>query len=362
MSQTKLTKFTDTFADTKFLTGLRCFAALAVFFIHAGGAGLRGSPFANDFFNRFVDFGKFGVIVFFVLSAVTISISLDASPKFKFTDYLVKRFFRIAPLYYFIIAIAFLFGGVGHYFEIFSVENDFDNLLMHVSFLNLFNPRYRNNLLGVEWTIPLEMFYYLILPLGHFCLTRYQKIGSHLFIISLSISLACSFLFTRFYDPKFVAYIVHWSIEKYVFSYAVGLLLYKYLLRSRSKTQPVSSWLLLEMAILLVIFIRGHVNHEEEFIALWTAGLIWILSLRPFLGNIIFENKIVMYLGKISYSIYLVHYPILTFVKNYYDDPLAIFCTGLLLTIALSSTTYFLIEAPFMKLGKHLGRRSADLA
>lgn len=350
-------KSSELFTNTKFLTGLRCFAALAVFFIHSGGAGLRDFPIAKDFFNRFVDFGKYGVVVFFVLSAVTISMSLGASTKFRLSEYMVKRFFRIAPLYYFMITLAFFSGGVAHYFEVFSVHNDLKNLLMHLSFLNLFDSRYRNNLLGVEWTIPLEMFYYLVLPAAHFCLSKYRSGGGHVFILSLSVAFASTFLFTKFYDSRYVAYTVHWSVEKYLFSYAVGILLYEFLLKSKPIKQGISSWLILEMAVLLVCFIRGHVNHEEEFIALWAAGLIWILSLRPRLGSIIFENRVVMYLGKISYSLYLIHYPVLSYVKTFLSDPLAIFCIGLLLTIAISTVTYFLIEEPFVRLGKRMIKR-----
>ncbi|MBK9322819.1 MAG: acyltransferase family protein [Bdellovibrionaceae bacterium] len=71
----------NSFEDTAYLTGLRGYAALAVFFIHSGGAGLRQvdafGEGARSLLNRLVDFGKYGVVVFFVLSAYTIAMSLD---------------------------------------------------------------------------------------------------------------------------------------------------------------------------------------------------------------------------------------------------------------------------------------------
>ena len=50
---------------TLFLTGLRGYSALAVFLIHSGGGGLRS---LGEWGNKLVDFGKYGVISFFVLS------------------------------------------------------------------------------------------------------------------------------------------------------------------------------------------------------------------------------------------------------------------------------------------------------
>lgn len=346
------------FAGTQYLTGLRCYAALAVFFIHSGGLGLRTSPIAPAFFNRVVDFGKYGVVVFFVLSAVTIAMSIDNSPKFNYLTYLAKRFLRIAPLYYLVLAAAFFFGGNADYFKIFSVENDLKNLLMHFSFLNLFDAKYRNNLIGVEWTIPLEMFYYFVLPVGHFVFMKYKNISGHLLIMSLSFTLVCSVLFMRFYDPQFWVYASHWSIEKYLFCYVVGLLIYENFLKSGISSIKLNSWYIIEMVILLVCFIRSDLKHEEEFIALWTAGLILILNSRSRLGVLLFENKPALYLGKISYSLYLVHFPILLLVRNYVSDPISIFFVGLAVTVLVSSITYYLIEEPFMRVGKLLLVRS----
>jgi hypothetical protein len=62
--EAKLTQTNPKDTNTLFLTGLRGYSALAVFFIHSGGGGLRSF---GDWANKLVDLGKYGVISFFVL-------------------------------------------------------------------------------------------------------------------------------------------------------------------------------------------------------------------------------------------------------------------------------------------------------
>jgi peptidoglycan/LPS O-acetylase OafA/YrhL len=96
---------TKDYGETTFVTGIRAFAALAVVMIHAGGAGLRGP---GDIGNHLADLGRTGVYAFYVISGFSVAASFAASDGFR--TYAEKRFFRIAPLYYFWITIGFLMG------------------------------------------------------------------------------------------------------------------------------------------------------------------------------------------------------------------------------------------------------------
>ena len=134
----------ESFNSTKYITGLRAYAALSVYLIHSGGFGLRE---LSVFTNRIVDFGKFWVTVFFVLSAFTICMSIDKSDKFEFRKYLIRRFFRVAPLYYAVLIVGFLLGGSDYYLKLFNVENNFSSLLLHFSFLNFFYYKNQNSII-----------------------------------------------------------------------------------------------------------------------------------------------------------------------------------------------------------------------
>lgn len=76
-----------------------------------------------------------------------------------------------------------------------------------------------------------------------------------------------------------------------------------------------------------------------------------VLSSGGALGKVLFENHIIQYLGKISYSIYLVHAIVLNHIPKSLGD-FGVFAVGLFVTVVISSITYYVIEKPFIALGK----------
>jgi exopolysaccharide production protein ExoZ len=76
-------------------------------------------------------------------------------------------------------------------------------------------------------------------------------------------------------------------------------------------------------------------------------------------------NKVMLYIGTISYSIYLLHYPILLLVKTYMVFPavlntnLIVFSITTLATIAVASITYLLIERPTNNFGRYITLKQA---
>lgn len=134
--------------DTQYLTGLRGYSALAVFFIHSGGGGLRE---LGKLGNMIVDAGKYGVISFFVLSAFTLSMSISNSSNFKYTKYLLRRFARIFPMYALVCCIFWALGGNTYYQDLLGVSaHSLKDLIYHLTFLNEFNYKYKTTIIGVE--------------------------------------------------------------------------------------------------------------------------------------------------------------------------------------------------------------------
>lgn len=94
--------------------------------------------------------------------------SLDKSMKkkiYSFSSYITNRFFRIFPLFFLVGLFAFLTGGSIYYADMFNVQNNINNFLSEISLLNVFFVKHKNNLIGIEWSISLEFFYYLIFPI-----------------------------------------------------------------------------------------------------------------------------------------------------------------------------------------------------
>lgn len=335
--------------QTEFITGLRGYAALGVFFIHANGFGLRE---LNPYLNRFVDFGKYGVVAFFVISAFTISKSLEAASEFDFFRYLLRRFLRVAPMYYLALIIAFFLGGNFFYSEQFNVENDFISLIWHGSFFNWIDIKYQNNLIGIEWSVPIEFFFYLVIPLFYFLFRK----SNEAIIISLIISgLFSSFGYLIYRSSDFPYEAFHWSLIKYFFSFIFGIAIY---LIFKSDWDYFEKYkypniLFILFSLSYLAYIVSGFSYPDFFTTLFVGFIILACKQKSFISCLMFENRFIIFIGNISYSIYLTHMLLFHHASRYltvFNNPFVVLFT----TLMISSCTYFLIEKPFIKLGKKI--------
>jgi peptidoglycan/LPS O-acetylase OafA/YrhL len=112
-------------------------------------------------------FGQMGVQLFFVASAYTLCLSWqqrhrgEAQPVRRF---LVRRFFRIAPLYYLGIA---LFAGLHHLQSGVVAAEPYTagNVLANAAFVHGFVPAAQNSIVPGGWSIGVEMAFYALFPL-----------------------------------------------------------------------------------------------------------------------------------------------------------------------------------------------------
>src|SRR5260370_527765 len=122
--------------------------------------------------------GQYGVQLFFVISAITIFMTLEADrERFSAARHItlrfyIKRFFRIAPLYYVAIAIYGLisWGALRSGYErawVLGAHSPAD-ILLDVLFLHALSPSAINNVVPGGWSIGVEMLFYLLAPLIFF--------------------------------------------------------------------------------------------------------------------------------------------------------------------------------------------------
>lgn len=341
----------QTFESTKFITGLRAYSALGVFLVHvvAGTGALDNLPFLK----QVCEFGRFGVISFFVISAFTICMSVDNAKEFSFKQYILRRFLRIAPMYYVVLLICFCFtDGISNQFE---VKMDFYNLFMHLTFLNLFDARHANNILAVEATVPIEFAYYLVIPFAfqYFKGEKSQWLMYPLLVFTFLISVYSLKLFMNFYNPIAPNISNHWSVEKYLFTFTIGVFTY-IIWKVKLQIFPTKSFILLAHFFLLAYIIRQDFEKTEMIFSIWVVLLIFICASKSWLSQFLFENKIIDYIGKISYSIYLIHVPIIILLREYIQNTGLVGLVAITITLFLSSLSYKFIEKPFIKLSKKL--------
>lgn len=393
-----------------FITGLRGYAALMVFLIHTGNLYGINRPF----FNRIVEFGKYGVILFFVISAFTICLSIARKEHFSFKKYIIRRFLRIAPLYFLISIICFGFNGIisggAYYMQLFGVKSyDIFNLITHLTFTSIFFQQYQNSLIGLEWTIPLEFFYYFLIPVFFF-LTKKNFLSIFVLMI-LGLFLISH---TNVYLP---IYIVRsgggeWGLEQYLTIYSLGVLAFFLLVAHKIlkkytviKTKIVGGVVLsiigilylisfssaIDSAILLAciglyfyakniipsletkinntilrgvirnsgilflfgivyVYIRYDPTFKNIFVAIFGMLVIVVAMQRRFVSRWVLENKAILHIGKISYSFYLLHLIVVVLMAKF-NILFGIYRVGLILfvTITLATFTQKYIESPFIK-------------
>lgn len=125
------------YADTNFITGLRAIAILLVFFTHSGGGGI------NPLFNSFVEFGKYGVQVFFVISGFSIFYQFFER-NYTFKKFLIIRVIRISLVYLPLICLVYLYflltqNTLNPWADILNHgQISFTNFILHVHILAAF--------------------------------------------------------------------------------------------------------------------------------------------------------------------------------------------------------------------------------
>lgn len=313
----------------RYLDGLRGVAILLVFMIHAGGWGIRS---LGDIGNSIADHGKYGVTVFFVASAYVICLS--ASRAFKGEDYnwkafYVRRFFRIAPMYFLVLAIS-----------IFMLQPNAwpptASIVSHFTFLNVLYPRYANDILSVEWSIAVEMGFYAIFPLLVLLVRRNLKsVVVAAVILSIPYVVHGGFRVIGGDLFKFRHYTLPWHAYAFLF----GVLAFHY--RDRI-TGP--SYLLIALVGLVAQLVLGESAWSGVVFAAATAFVIidghhngWsekILSFRP-----------LTFIGESSFSLYLIHAICIGALGPYFAVPAA---------IALAFICKTFVEAPFQSWSKTL--------
>ncbi len=134
--------------------------------------------------------GKYGVDIFFVISGFTIAKTFTYAKDYR--SNLTRRLMLIVPLYWFVISVAmilWLSGTVSlpYWMQKFAAEPNLYNYFMHLGFVSYFDYRIANSVLGVEWSIPIEVFWYVCLPaLIYFGKTIPRVVGMVVILIILT--------------------------------------------------------------------------------------------------------------------------------------------------------------------------------
>lgn len=285
--------------------------------------------------------GIVGVLLFFVLTSLVLMWSLERRP--HTLDFYVRRIFRIYPLAILamFVALAFphAFSAVSTTPEVLrhgSAKEVLSNLLLAQ---NLSGAR---NIVGVTWSLPLEVQMYLVLPALFFFIQRNFAQWPLLLFWTLAV------FFSRRSDPQTQ------NLAVAVPYFLCGTMAYVGFARRRP---TVPGWLLpVALIILSLVFLWRPDFHRAWYLCL-AAGLA-IPSFQQVRSRAVIS--ITHQIAKYSYGIYLTHSFGIALSNHLLSGRpwAAQLMFILLITSAASIAGYHLIELPMI----HLGSRLANFA
>ena len=322
--------------------------------------------------------GYLGVDIFFVISGFVISnlifSEIDAQ-KFSFKNFYLRRFRRIIPsVLSFTIFVQILLFFIEDNKEIYEISKGLIYSLFFTANIYLsrvvgyFNSQNTENYIVNLWSLSVEEQFYLIFPVILICLT---KKSLHFRVVTIFFITAFSLLFFNrsFFDNFLFIDNVFLNFDNFLFyspftrfwQFSIGVIC-MLLNQIRSYRVTLSEKYIPLFSIGFLYFLSGFSSSSGRIFSSVLVTLIFVVILYVEISfkKINLLTKTFLYLGNISYSLYLFHQPIFASIRKYqiYSGSEAFLnlnsVSGLMLTFIciflVSFLNYELIENKFRHL------------
>ena len=350
-----------------YIDSVRGIAALAVVAYHwIGHVTVSAYPLWGETTSRLLQSlfnGPGAVAIFFVISGLVLSLRYIQQPDkpIAYREFIVKRLFRLYPAYWVALAVMFLYMHRDFTFHVFE---ELLKLLTEASLIRDYSPLY-----GAGWTLNVEMAASLLMPV--FILVLRHDRQWFFILILLSV------LLNRFYMP-------------YVFHFLLGMWIALYFDRIQAghhRSHWAYRW---RYALLLPAFfcfsggiLLGDMSQHKSWQLFLTVSafdwqqlmaipsallLVWIIGSPRWQRWLSAESLV--FLGKISYGVYLMHWwAVLQWLGPHIDwfriglgmgDAAAWAVEGLCalaLTILTATLLHYGVEIPMIRKGRKMGKK-----
>ena len=333
----------------KDIQGLRAIAVLFVWLFHLNSNILPG--------------GFIGVDIFFVVSGFLItSITLiqKENNKFSFAKFYFSRIRRIVPAYYvFLLVIScltlylYIPVDIAEYTRRLFYSVIFNSNSYFAGLDNYFGAGSSENPLLHTWTLAIEMQFYLVLP---FIIYFFNKKKSLILSIALFILLLS---YAQYQISIGNDNLMYFSLLARSPEFLVGVILslmmsiYQDKLTLNKNIQTVLGVL----GVIILIVSAGMISESSKFPGLLAiipcSGAFLILWNKEGVVNKLLSNKVFVYIGELSYSIYLWHWGFLALMRYNtmsYTLTMTQYLIVIVLTIICSVLSYYLVENTFRRI------------
>ncbi|MGE0862220.1 MAG: acyltransferase family protein [Gammaproteobacteria bacterium] len=339
------------------LHGLRGLAALLVVLFHAQAIPRieLAPPFGTLIGHFFLS-----VLFFFVLSAFALTHSSEVSPT-SLANYAVRRFFRIAPLFYAVMAWNLWRSGFPGW----------DVLLANLTFVFNFRPGLEQSLVWAGWSVGVEMAFYLILPLLLWACVGWKSSA----IVWVAALVASVIIWSDFRsNPALPRDYAYFFVGSNLPSFVGGIVACR--IMSRLPATRGGGGVGTIATVLMVVAFADPLYLQWRspgiYFALWAAAFAAICLWQSLWPAAPLRSALMQWLGDRSFSIYLLHPIILVLGEPAYGNLAARLGAGggasylVCLVVSLpmlflcAELSYRLVETPGIALGRWIAKRLAS--
>jgi peptidoglycan/LPS O-acetylase OafA/YrhL len=338
---------TGTAVSIRYNPGLDGLRAIAVFIVMAAHAG---APYVLS--------GGTGVDIFFVLSGYLITSILSAEAqslgRISFRNFYARRFLRLAP------CLAMVVG----FYLITTLVLQHDLPLKNAAIALTYTANWVNALTGIDlgaldhcWSLATEEQYYLIWPIVISALERSGRtpLDKGLLLLGLAV-LAAVYRFAMV--GTFTAEHIYYGVDTHIDGLMLGSSL-NYLLKSRLTTKFSENALLPSVIGLALMphFLtwRSPLMGKYGLFATAVMAAVVVVTLvnsRDSALSRFLSVAPLVFLGRISYGLYLWHVPIFAVLTHFMPHAKfrIAFPVKISITIAVACASYYLVEVRFLAL------------
>lgn len=345
------------------IDGLRAIAVSLVVLYHAGLGALPG--------------GFVGVDVFFVISGYLITsviVTERAFGRFTLVEFYRRRIQRLLPAYV-IVAAATLITGYflsipSHYYD--TAQGVAASAIYLSNFWFWRETGYFGGLAEIKpfihtWSLSVEEQFYVVFPFALIVASRLRLgkralIGLFVTLLLLSLGLSEWLLSRRPADSFYLLPFRAWELM-----IGAGLALAG--LASPSRPAARAAAVVIGLAAILA---NGHLLRAEHGFpglsalaaCLGTALVLWAGGRGDAPSRALLENRAMVFLGRISYSLYLWHWPLFSYYRYYYfaAPPPVVACALIAASVSLAWASWKFVETPLRARDRWQGWRSFAFA
>jgi peptidoglycan/LPS O-acetylase OafA/YrhL len=301
--------------------------------------------------------GSLGVMIFFVLSGFLITSMLLKEYRrtggISFSNFYRRRAYRIFPTFYCCWILTTVIEYLAHQLDWKMAAASF---FYYMDYWRAFGPTDTHSNMFISWSLAVEEKFYLLWPLLLLFLLRKQRI----LIRCLSAVILGQWVYRAI---LYLVFHVRWGYVYYPFEMRVDALLDGCLLAvllHRESTRLLCcrlltrQWLSLLPPLALVLLAIAPPSNKPVFLLFWSIQpvVVGVMLLQAVYWGAkswtISSSAVVRVTANLSYALYLYH-PLAGKIVYLLHIPHVGYAT-VLLTLTMSSASYYLIETPFMRM------------